>query len=480
MVLVGIVLASLGSLGPAAPARAFGVELDSDASFQAYEVRARGASAFVARRRLVSNVSLRLSETLTERDGRGDRIRFTAAGRLRLEHDFGEDCLVGAELCVRATDPTDLGGWQPLAGQTRLDVPLLWVEMRGLPLSGEARVGRMLEIDPTGFLRVDGGRVAFRPATFLSLEASGGMVVRRTSIAGTSAFEPAGSLRLSLNEADALRASWVAPASDTFTVQGTLRADVGRFAAVSLGARQTWDGDGTVLRRAYLTASSQPHELVRIEGTGVLDLLSSTVVDASAEVALAEDAWTVRAAVEHHVPRFDPGTIWAWFYSAPIQEASLSGSYRFPAPTDVLALGDLELGGALRGRHADLGVDDAGQRRDDWDAGLEAWLRTRIVGFEVAASGFGWSGSLGPLAGVALDVSRDVISEVGLELHVSLWHFDDPNRPELHGAVVSEALDGVFRITPETSAVLEISHAGSDAGGHRFRAIGLLRVETWR
>jgi hypothetical protein len=61
-----------------------------------------------------------------------------------------------------------------------------------------------------------------------------------------------------------------------------------------------------------------------------------------------------------------------------------------------------------------------------------------------------------------------------------VWHFDDPSRPELHGAVVSEALDGVFRISPETEAVVELSHAGSDAGGHRFRFIGLLRVETWR
>jgi hypothetical protein len=459
-------------------ARAFGVELDSDASFQAYEVRARGASVFVARRRLVSNLSLRLTEAFTEPDAEGRRIRFTATGRLRLEHDFGEDCLVERELCVRATDPTDLGGWQPLAASTRVDVPLLWAEVSGLPYGVEARVGRMLEIDPTGFLRVDGGRIVAAPWSFLSLETSAGMVVRRTSIAGTSAFDPQGSLRIALSDDDALRASWVAPASDTFTVQGTLRANVGPAIAASVGVRQTWDGDGTVLRRAWLSLSSQPIEILRMEASGVLDLLSSTVVDAVAHAALAEDAWNLRLTLEHHVPRFDPGTIWAWFYAAPIQELSLGGSYRFGS--NAIELGDVELGAALRGRHADLGADDLGQGRNDFDAGGEGWLRTRILGCEISATGFVWSGSLGPLAGLGLDVARRFLTEFALELHVSLWHFDDPNRPALQGLVVSEALDGVIQIGPETEVVVELQHAGSDAGGHRFRFIGLLRVETWR
>lgn len=467
----------------ASRARAFGVELDADASFQAYEVRSRGATAFIARRRLVSNVSLRLSDALTEPDADGRRIRFTAAGRLRLEHDFGQDCLVGSELCVRATDPTDLSGWQPLAAITRLDVPMLWIDVSGLPYDGQARVGRMLEIDPTGFLRVDGGRLRVSPFDFLTLEASGGMVVRRTSIAGTSTFDPQGSLRLGLSAEEALNAPFVAPASDTFTVQGNVRASAGAILSASLGARQTWDGDGTVLRRAWLALASQPVPLLRLEASGVLDLLTTTVVDGVAQGELSEDAWNLRLTLEHHVPRFDPGTIWAWFYAAPISELSIGGSYRFEGrvlPSGEVALGDLELGGSLRGRHADLGADALGQGRSDLDAGLEAWLRTRMLGFEVSTSGFVWSGNLGPVSGVGLDVSRRFLEELLFELHVSVWHFDDPNRPELYGVVVSEALDGVIQLGRETEIVLELSHAGSDASGHRFRFIGLLRVETWR
>lgn len=468
---------TLAAIGPGS-ARAFGVELDADASFQAYEVRSRGATAFVARRRLVSNVTLRLSESLTEPDADGRRIRFTAAGRLRLEHDFGEDCLVGSELCVRATDPTDLSGWQPLAAITRLDVPMLWIDVSGLPYDGQARVGRMLEIDPTGFLRVDGGRVRVSPFDFLTLEASGGMVVRRTSIAGTSTFDPQGSLRIGLSPEDALNAPFVAPASDTFTVQGNVRASAGALLSASLGARQTWDGDGTVLRRAWLALASQPVPILRLEASGVLDLLTTTVVDGVAQGELSEDAWNLRLTLEHHVPRFDPGTIWAWFYAAPIQELSLGGSYRFGS--DAIELGDVELGGSLRGRHADLGPDASGQGRSDLDAGGEAWLRTRLFGFEISTSGFLWSGNLGPVSGVGLDVSRRFLEELLFELHVSVWNFDDPNRPELYGVVVSEALDGVIQVGRETEIVLELSHAGSDASGHRFRFIGLLRVETWR
>lgn len=468
-----LVLLAAADLVPTAGARALGVELDADASFQAYEVRTPGAIAFLARRRLVSSVALRLSEAFTEPDAEGRRIRLTASGRLRFEQDFGEDCLVGRELCVQATDPTDLGGYQPLAAITRLDVPTLWVAVDGLPYGIEARVGRMLEVDPIGFVRLDGGAVRAQPWSFLALEGSAGMVVRRTSLAGASPFEPLGSLRLELGEVDPLRASWVAPPSDTWTAQATLRASAGAAFAAAAGVRQTWDGDGTVLRRAWASASSSPHPLLRLEASGVLDLVRLDLVTGLLSAALHDDAFSVRVGFEHRVPRFDFGTIWAFFSTATTQTLSVSGSYRFGP--------DLELGGAVRGRRAELGAGARGNADpDDLDAGGELWGRARFFGVELDAAGFVWSGSLGPLAGVSLDAARALVREVGLELHVTLWNLSDPNRPELEGTIVTEALDATFQLADEARILLELSHAHSRQNGDRFRIVAYLEVHAWR
>lgn len=456
-----------------APGRAIalGVELDADASFQAYEVRTPGAIAFLARRRLVSNVGLRISEAFTEPDADGRRIRVTGSGRLRLEQDFGEDCLVGRELCVRATDPTDLGGYQPLAAITRLDVPILWAQVDGLPYGLEARVGRMLDVDPIGFLRIDGGSVRVAPWSFLAVEASGGMVVRRTSLAAASPFEPVGSLRLDLGDVDPTRVPWVAPPSDTWTVQATVRANAGAAFGAAVGVRQTWDGDGTVLRRMWASATSTPDRLVRLEASGVLDLTDLRIVTGLASAEVHDDGYSVRLGFEHRVPRFDLGTIWAFFQTAPIQTLSLSGSYRFTP--------DLELGAAVRGRRAEVATavnDDP----DDYDAGGEGWARTRFLGVELDMAGFVWSGSLGPLAGISLDASRAIIREIGVELHLTLWNISDPNRAELDGTIVTEALDVTFQLGDETRLLAEVSHAHSRQNGDRFRLIAFLEVQTWR
>ena len=53
--------------------------------------------------------------------------------QLRMEQEFGPTCLLDRELCVNATDATDPGAWQPLAVDTRLDVPSVWAEVSGLP-----------------------------------------------------------------------------------------------------------------------------------------------------------------------------------------------------------------------------------------------------------------------------------------------------------------------------------------------------------
>lgn len=452
-----------------ADARALDVEVDASTSFAAYEVRSPGVGAFLARRRLVANLGLRLVQPLTDPDPSGRVIRITLAGRMRLDQNFGDDCLVPSGLCVQATDRSDLAAYQPLASNTRLDVPMLYASIDGLPYGISARIGRQMLADAVGFARFDGAQVAIAPATFVSLEAEVGTLVRRTTLAGSAAFEPQGTMQIDLGDVDPRRVPWADPTRTTWLAGASLRGGPGAYLMAGAAFRQLWDDDGgIVLRRLGMTLTSDIDSVVRLEGVGVIDLLDATLITGLLSAEVHDDRYAVRLAYDRQVPRFDPGSIWAWFYVAPIEQLRLSGSYRFTS--------DLELGAALRGRRAELGA----QLPDDFDAGLEGWMRARVERLTINASGFGWSGSLGPVAGVSLDLSRPIIPELALEAHLSLWHFDDANRENAYGEVVSESLVGVATLTSQTRVLLELSHAHNRVVGDRFRGIVTLLVETWR
>jgi hypothetical protein len=452
---------------PSSRSRALDVEIDSDASFQIYEVRAPGATAFLARRRFVSNLAMRLVQPLSEPEPDGRRIRLSASVRLRLHHDFGDDCLLARELCVRANDANEPGGWQPLSSPSLVDLPMAWVAIDGLPAGISARVGRQTEVDPIGFLRFDGLWARAAPWPWLALEALGGAMVRGTSLLGTPQLEIPGTMRVDRGPIDPTIQPWTDPPATTWVAGARASGGPGEWLQLSAAFRQAWEETGVVLRRLGLAATSQPIPLLRLEASGVLDLLELEAIDARAAIELREGIWSARASIERRVPRFDPGSIWAWFQTAPIDEVRLGGTVRFSD--------DLEIGGALRGRHADLG-----HLGEDWDAGIEGAVSTRLERIDLGLGGFMWTGALGPVAGVQLDARRSIIPEIAVGLHASVWHFDDATRQDLYGTVVSESIDGIFQIMPEASIVLEVQHATSRVIGHRFRGIVWLRVETWR
>ena len=208
--------ALLALLAVPAVASALDVEVDANTSFVAYEVRTPGAVAFLARRRLVSNLGLRLVQTFGEPDAAGHQVRLSVAGRLRLDQNFGDDCLIGGDMCIRATDRGDLGGYQPLASNTGLDAPMLWALLDGLPFGFSARIGRQTQFDAIGIVRFDGVQLAFAPVTWLAIVVHGGALVRRTTFAGSSSFEPVGTVRLNLAGVDPARVPWVDAARTTW------------------------------------------------------------------------------------------------------------------------------------------------------------------------------------------------------------------------------------------------------------------------
>jgi len=444
------------------------VHLDSDTSFQAYEVRSPGTAALMTRRRLVQSLGFTWMRDLVEPEDAGAPVpRLAASLRLRLDQDFGDTCLVHRDLCIRATNPDDPATYQPLASDTVVDAPEAWVEVRGLPLGLRARVGRHLRGSVLGFVRVDGASARIEPRRWAAVEAYGGRLVRGTSVAGTDAFAPEGALRLSPDGTDRDRAPFLDEPSTTWVGGGAL--EIGRAEAVrgAVRFREVRDGDGLVGRRGALSLASEPVDALRVSVDGAWDLSDAELVDAVGAVTVRpSDEVTTRATVEHHVPTFDLGTIWAYFDLVPVSEASATVSWE-PAR-------GVELGGGLRGRRADFGDGD------ELDAGAEGTVRFQLAGVRVGLSGFAWGGDLGPVAAVLLDAWRPVGSRVRLELRASAWHFDDPLRAGLYGTSVSEAAGVRFELTRQTWTRLSVEHAHSRVAGHRFRGLAALAIEVWR
>lgn len=461
--LVPLLLLALGS-----PALADDVEIDSDTAFQLYEVRSPGAGAFLARRRLVQTLGLTYARMLASEQDDPDAPRLSASLRLRLDQELGEDCLVGRDLCYVATRAGDPAFYQPLAEDTAIDAPEAWVEVSRLPFATTARIGRHLHFDPIGLVRIDGVNARTEPLPWVAAQAYGGVLVRRTSLAGSDGFAPQGVARLDLEGVDPARVPFIDEPATTWTLGGLLEIGHSRYVRVQGAFREQREEAGLVSRRASLAAASQPLDAVRLEASGVLDVHDRRVVSVHGAVSVEPiDDLVWRASVERHVPVFDWGTIWAYFDVVPIDEGRLGATWR--------ASERLTLGAAARVRHAEI---DPGT--DETDYGGEGHVTVRALGGTFALSGFGWAGDLGPIAAVMLDASRPLAWWIVAELRASLWHFRDPIRDALDGTSVSEALGVRFRMSEPTSLRLELEHAYSAAAAHRFRALVHLSIQVWK
>ncbi len=295
--------------GPA-PAAAQDVHVRSDTALVAYEVRSPGTAAFMTRRRLIQTLGFTYAQAFGARhhDGR-PRPRLVASFDLRLDQDFGDTCLVGRDLCVHATSTGDLGSYQPLAHDTSADAPTAWLELRDLPGGARFRLGRQLLINPIGFVRLDGLDARIAPVAWLAAEAYAGALVRQTSLAGSDAFVPQGALHLALPASvDPSTAPYVSPPVTTWVAGAAVEGGDSRGVRTRLDFRELWESSGTVARRAAITAASAPWDALRLQASGVWDLLDGTLLDAVASVTVAAGPVTWRGGVDRHVPRFDAGT----------------------------------------------------------------------------------------------------------------------------------------------------------------------------
>jgi hypothetical protein len=437
--------------------------LDAESSFVAYEIRSPGTAAFLARRRLVQSVGATYRRSFDP----DEPLAVSASLRLRLDHDFGDTCLVARELCIRATDASDPNVFQPLARSVFVDAPEAWIELSGAPLGARVRLGRQLDVRTFDFVRFDGASVRLAPFDLLAVEGYGGVLVRSTSFFGSSAFEPIGSIRLERDNLSEDRAPHVLPPVTTWVAGAGLELGASRYVRARFGFRETFEEEGLVARRVSLALASQPIDALRLTAEGVLDGFDGTVTDVGANVAVEPaDEWFFEAGFTHRVPRFDLGSVWAYFDVAPISDVTVRGELR---PSDRLSLGL-----SVSGRRADLGATE------DYDAGAGAYATARVLGFRLSLDAAGWGGELGPLASVLIGAERRFATWFSADLRASVWYFEDPLRQDYFGASFSEALGATFDLSESTHLRGDLEHAYSRVVGHRFRALVSLDIEVWR
>jgi hypothetical protein len=460
----GVVLVAM--LCFALPVRAYDVELDAETLFRAYEVRAPTSSTTWTRRRIVQDLELRLSEALALPRGDRPSPRLHAVVQLRLSQDAGDTCRDSGDRCFDASDARAASTYQALAVDGVLDAMLAYVDVTGMPGGFEARAGRQLWIDPVGFARIDGASARLAPTAWLAVSAVAGLQVRATSVAGTSAFEPPGVLRMDLSPREQLLATHVSPASRTGLFAGALEVGDESIVRGQASMREVIDQDGLVMRRVGLSLRSSPLPALHLSSLGVLDATDWALVQGHLSARWLIDPVALRATLEVMRPRFDLGSIWAYFPTAAVEQAELGASANVSERTHV--------GGGLRGRRTRM------RGEDDHDAGAHLFATTRVGSIDMNADGYVWLGDLGDLWGVDASASRHVSAWLRTELGVSAQRVSDPAQLDFDGVSVAEWMRAVWQLTPRTQASLELSHAYNRRVRHRLALLASLQLGAWR
>lgn len=459
-----------------ASARAYDVEVVSDTTFRAYEVQSNVARVFWTRRRLIQRLSLDLVVPISRAEV-GDAgpdlghqrlwARVRAVADLRFDQEFGDACLVRErDRCLVLTDAGFRAAYEPLVARRALSVPALYLEADRLPLGGRVRAGRQTLWDPIGFARTDGLSARVAPAPWASLEGSYGLLVRFASVGGRDSYVPDGVPRLDLPARDREAAQIEAPAPARLL---TLSGRVGdlRYARLGLHFRNLSDRSGLLQREGAVSFASALAEPLRVDAHGVFDARHGDLVDAQAEIALRVPSTVLRLRLRRQVPRFDYGSIWAFFVTAPQWQSSLGAD---------ATLGDgLELGADLQARRMDADADNR-----EWDAGLQGrfgWVAGRLRG---RVSGLAWGGDLGSTWGLRALLDYRVKHYLDVFGEASSYRIEGVSAGLDPAVSLGAAVGLSLRIAEGARGQLEFSHAHSRTVGHRVALLAHLQIGAWR
>ncbi|QQR88798.1 MAG: hypothetical protein IPJ88_11220 [Myxococcales bacterium] len=457
-------------------AEASDVQLDSDTSFHAYEVRGPRGGAYFTRSRLTQNVAMRWTgffadepdgeRALGRREHYEQRVKVSTVLQLRLDHDFGQSCLVGDVFCGLDGDGSQPGFYQPFYRPTMLDAPNAYLEVSNLPGGVSFRAGRMLWWNTLGIRRLDGARFGFAPASFFESSFYLGSVVRANSVLGSETFSPQGPARLDVQGLDEARAPYLEPNLITWIAGSDVHLNAGQDLRLSASVRQLWEGSGIAAKRAGLSVDAHPAAWLNCSAAASFDLVDGELYHGFARADADFEDWGLNVAFDRRLPRFDWGSIWAWFQTAPISELSAGGRIKLSA--------DAVVSSNIIGRYAEL------EDSNDIDVGTEIKASFRTAALRWHVSGFAFSGNLGPVSGLLASTSFPFHARMLLRARASLWQFDDPFQDVLEGVSVSESLGMEYRLSAQSTVLAELNHAANRVVSQRLRALLVLKVEAWR
>jgi hypothetical protein len=186
------------------PVWAYELDVTSQTLAQGYQLRARAADGsvwFLNRRRLTQTLTLDLWDLLTpppdpshSTPTRKAKVDVWASLLLRIDHDFGEYTQGSVRIPIsdsqRETRPVRDVIAELDAGHAGLE--LVYAHVGAKVGRVTLFLGRLLEVDAFDWRSLDGAAARVRIVPWLSAIATAGVLVRGTSLLGTTTFEPDG------------------------------------------------------------------------------------------------------------------------------------------------------------------------------------------------------------------------------------------------------------------------------------------------
>ncbi len=342
------------ALGVPVKAGAYEFHIASSSVGQGYQVRWLRLSErdrWLNRRRFTQSLRLDVWDILAPAydPGYPDQLRrapvdlyFTSS--LRFDNDFGEyadGTITHDEAGVELRDAART--LVPELDQDTLQLDMPYAYLGGRRLGGwlDFRLGRQLEVQTFDWYSFDGLTLTAHTPFYLALEAHGGLVVRSSSLWGSSAHEPDGTEDADCRRVESGGSTWVA--SDRCAQRHALMPGFGvaleseglRFvhARVAYRRAQSRTSDdfpvGTPawgvneeklsgdLRGSFFAGSIEPFL------AGRYDLVLGLVDDAEAGVRLALGNHALTPAAAYSYPSFDADSIFNVFASEPYTDLRL-------------------------------------------------------------------------------------------------------------------------------------------------------------
>lgn len=525
-------VAGAAALAVPGQARAASYSIQSDSTFQAYDVTSPWGGVYLARRRLTETLALGVYDL--QGDAGPSSARYAVVLRLRFDGDYGVSSLVGGSA---ETNYASFGGGYYVPGleSAPLDLMYGYVEGRGFADGRvDVRIGRQNLSDMLGWWGFDGALVRVTTPLYLRAEIYGGMEQRGGLFLSTSRYEAPGMWRGShagygtpgyprASDYPSYQAASPAPAFG-----GALETVGIEWARLRLGYRRVYN-TGEVMTAQFPSASGQYPtldglrisqdrvgasgeiflaKLGRAQGSASYDLYSQRVASYNAGVeGYVGERVTLGADLDSYVPTFDADSIWNFFTHGPITTATgrvtakltpkadiaASGGVRiWTMEGDPQALGEAEVAackaampesacqwldpseGAVKAASRDSAVRGPA-RTADLIAQASARYRFRLgdVGANVSVQ----AGDSGHTDGGRLWASRRLDGgRYEVRGSVSLYDWADPDRPSRDATSFGYVLGFGYTPSPIAKLGLEWEHDVNRLIGQRFRVLGRVQI----